>query len=95
MENGQSKSGLIVPPPPIIEEQRLICHRIYAPIVIPEPLKTDPRQATVTPRFGSFPCAKENCTLWNTDAKECFDVTQAKSLAILAKHSVEKIEAGQ
>lgn len=69
----------------------LICHRIYAPVVIPEPDKVVPNKLNITPRFGNFSCMKERCSLWNSDAQECYDVTQAKGLALLGQLAFNKL----
>ncbi len=92
MPNGQSKivPGLVIPPE-IPSKPVLTCHRMYAPVVFPEPDKLDPRKANITPRLGSFNCLGGACTLWNAEAQECRDVTDSKSRAMIAEYAFNKI----
>lgn len=69
----------------------LMCHRIYAPVVVPEQDPLNPKMAKITPRFGNFGCVKDKCTLWNKEALECYDVSQAKSMALIAEYAFAKL----
>ncbi len=92
MPNGQEpRVPEIIKPPKDGQIVDLVCHRFYAPVVFPEPDKLDPRKANITPRLGNFPCCRDKCTLWNVDAKECRDVTDSKSRAIMAEYAFAKL----
>lgn len=92
MPNGQAKEPLIIVPAPKVEVKPVLrCHRMYAPIVFPEPDRIDPRKMNILPRLGSFECLGVTCTLWNSDAEECRDVTDSKSHAIMAQYAYNKI----
>ncbi len=92
MPNGQSSGvPIIIPVPKVPESPILTCHRMYAPVVFPEPDRIDPRKMNITPRLGSFNCLKERCTLWNDEAKECRDVTDSKSRAMIAQYAFNKM----
>ncbi len=90
MVNGQKDAGLVLPPV-VHKEPALTCHRFYAPVVFPEPDKVVPNRVNINPKMGNFPCIRENCMLWNAKANECYDVTAAKSQAILAEYAFNKI----
>jgi len=93
MTNGHAKdasNGLVLPPK-IEKEPALTCHRFFAPVVFPEPDKLDPRKVNVMPRMGNFPCMKDKCTLWNTEANECYDKTSAKAFSVIAEYAFNKM----
>lgn len=92
MPNGQAKEPLIIVSAPKIDEKPVLtCHRFYAPVVFPEPDRIDPRKMNIIPRLGNFSCIQEKCTIWNAEAKECRDVTDSKSRALLAQYAFNKM----
>jgi hypothetical protein len=91
MQNGHSdRVPEIIKPPEITQKPGLTCHRMYAPVVFPEPDRIDPRKMNITPRLGSFSCLGDKCTLWNVEAQECRDVTDSKSRATIAEYAFNK-----
>lgn len=90
--NGQSKHGLIVPPPlPGKEPQGLICHRMYVPVSFAEANPLNPQQGQMKTMVSNVFCIKEKCTLWNGEKLECRDVTDSKSRALVAEHAFNKM----
>ncbi len=91
MENGNSDSPQIITPPSLKDAYSLTCHRFFAPVVFPEPDRIDPRKANITPRLGNFPCIRDRCMMWNSEAGECWDVSAAKGQALAGQYAYNKI----
>ncbi len=92
MPNGESKRvPIIVSAPKLEEKPAKVCHRYYAPVVIPEPDPLNPKRINITPRLGNFDCIGARCTLWNDEFKECRDVTDSKSRALIAQYAFNKM----
>ena len=94
MENGHSKTPIvpeiIVPPPPDLPPT-LMCHRFFAPVVVPQPDRLDPRKMNIQANLGNFACIREKCTLWNAEAKECWDVTARKGQAYAGQYAFNRM----
>jgi hypothetical protein len=94
MDNGHSKTPIapeIIVPEPTNAPVPLMCHRFFAPVVVPQPDRIDPRRVTIQANLGNFACIGAKCTLWNAEAKECWDVTARKGQAIAGQYAYNRM----
>ena len=61
-----------------------LCHRMFIPVDYFTPSKLDPKSADLITQVANINCYGVACALFNNEAKECLDVTQAKGTAKLA-----------
>ena len=87
--NGQSKSGLIVPPP-LPDANEKMCHRIFVPVPLAmegvNPISGQ-KGLQVNGQIINFKCMKERCSLWDEKKSQCLDRTQAEHLETLAEYA--------
>lgn len=61
-----------------------ICHRMFIPVNYFTPGKLDPRSADLNTQIANIACYGANCAMFNNEAKECMDVTNARGTSKLA-----------
>ena len=61
-----------------------ICHRMYTPVQFMSPNKLDPKAADLNTQISNIACLGKACALFNDEAKECHDVSNARGTAKLA-----------